>query len=1114
MRSSSKQTTRRLPLLFALFLFALALSSAPATVSAATYTVTKTDDDNSVGTLRRAINDANASPGLDRIEFNLSCSGLCAFVFTIRPQSALPTITSPIEIAGYSQPGANPNTNATGGLDSIVRIAIDGSDAGGQGLRLEAGSNGSSIKGLAIYDFSTAIRIMGSSNHIIAGNYLGTLATGTNVGNSSQTYGVSILSGSNNNRIGGTLAADRNLISGCTTTETSAGIYIQEGSTGNTVYGNLIGTKKNGTEALGNRSGIEISGNNNTVGAATPEARNIISGNNFYGLELTGGASNNVVSGNYIGTDATGAAPLGNTVDGLIIAYASSGNQIGGNGSAYGNVISGNGRYGLWMSGLPGSSPTNNKVQGNRIGTNAAGDAPLPNDHGLVILYGSENLIGGIAAEGNIISGNAGNGISLASDTTIQNTVRGNFIGTNSSAANLGNALHGVWISGGASNNVIGFAGFGNSPRNVIAFNGQDGVSVTSGGTSSVGNSILGNSIHSNGGLGIDLANNGITANDTGDADNGANTLQNFPILTRFQHDSATSTTYWSATLNSTPNIQFNIQIFYSPTCDASGNGEGRTFFMEFPATTSANGNASLVISTSADIPVGQYATATATDPSGNTSEFSPCFLTTATQPGAIQFSSANSMHNEAVGTATISVTRDGLAAGATVQYSTSNGTATAGADYTAAQGTLTFATGQQSASFTIPINDDSLDEANETINLTLSNPTGGATLGAQSTATFTIIDNDQPQTSTIGLTQSNYNVAEGAQFVTINVNRTDNLSQAATVKYATSDTAGLTACTVFQGKASERCDYATSLGTLRWAAGEGGTKSFTIPIVDDAHVEGVETFNIALSSPTGGNLGAQTTALVNISDNANDSANAPNPIDDISFFVTQQYIDFLGRLPDQGGFNNWVATLQGCPDGGYGLNNPTCDRVHVAKSTFQSIEFQTRGYWAYRFYEVAFGRRPSYSEFIPDMALVGGPKSPQEEALSKDQHLAEFIQRSEFTQKYDSVINNAAAYVDLLLQTAGLPNHPQRATLISQMQSGQKSAAQVLREIVESQEVEDRFYVRGFVSMMYYGFLRRDPDAAGFQNYVNQLNTTWDPRKVTFDFIYSPEYLGRFGKP
>jgi hypothetical protein len=367
---------------------------------------------------------------------------------------------------------------------------------------------------------------------------------------------------------------------------------------------------------------------------------------------------------------------------------------------------------------------------------------------------------------------------------------------------------------------------------------------------------------------------------------------------------------------------------------------------------------------------------------------------------------------------------------------------------------------------------------------------------------------------STVQFTLTSDSVSEGAGFKTVTATRSGNTQLAASVNYATSDTAGLAACNVVSGKASERCDYGTSLGTLRWAAGEGSTKTFSIPVVDDRHPEGNETFTVSLSGPVSTNIGANSLLTINITDNGNDSSTATNPIDDASFYINEQYIDFLSRLPDGTGFQNWMATLGSCPGGGYGTQNPDCDRIKIAMSTFQSVEFQSRGYWAYRFYEVAFGRRPNYAEFIPDMAQVGGQKSPAEEVLSKDQFMNDFSLRSEFTNKYNSTAGNPTAYVDLLLQTAGLPSHFMRGTWISNLQTGQKTRPQVLREIVESKEVEDKFYVRGFVSMMYYGFLRRDPDPTGFQNYVNKLNATWDPRGVTFDFIYSAEYLGRFGKP
>jgi hypothetical protein len=232
--------------------------------------------------------------------------------------------------------------------------------------------------------------------------------------------------------------------------------------------------------------------------------------------------------------------------------------------------------------------------------------------------------------------------------------------------------------------------------------------------------------------------------------------------------------------------------------------------------------------------------------------------------------------------------------------------------------------------------------------------------------------------------------------------------------------------------------------------------------------------------------------------------------IDDIDFFVQQQYIDFLGRMPDSTGFANWNDTLNNCPNGGFGeFDNPGCDRVHVSAGFYQSIEFQGRGYWAYRYYDAALGRRPLYTEFIPDMQKVGGSLSPAQEAVAKDQYMNDFVLKPEFKNIYDGLTNQG--YVDKLEQTAGV-TISNKADLVNALNGGTQTRAQVLRNVIESSAVFDKFFNRGFVTMQYFGYLRRDPDTIGFANWVNTLNA--DPsnfRHMIFGFIYSTEYRNRF---
>jgi hypothetical protein len=439
-----------------------------------------------------------------------------------------------------------------------------------------------------------------------------------------------------------------------------------------------------------------------------------------------------------------------------------------------------------------------------------------------------------------------------------------------------------------------------------------------------------------------------------------------------------------------------------------------------------------------------------------------------------------------------------------TVDFATANGTAMAGSDYVASSATLTIPPLATSATFDVSINGDITVEPNETFSVNLSNASNASSI-VSSSATVTI-DNDD---ASFQLSSASYTVQEAAGFATVSITRVGDTSRVATVQFATADTAGLQNCTISNGKASERCDYGTTVGRVQFAIGES-VKTIIIPIVDDALVEGNETFTVNLNGPAGANLGPTNVATITVIDNDTTPA-TQNPVDGVKFFITQQYIDFLGRLPDSIGLANWTDTLGNCPGGGFGENlNPSCDRVHVSSGFFLSEEFRGRGYFAYKFYEVGFDRRPTYAEFVPDMAEVGGAQSPESEVLSKAAYTDAFVQRQEFKNRYDAMSNSE--YVNAL-QTNAEVTLANKAALINALDSNQKTRAEVLREIVELQTVTDKFFIRAFVAIQYFGYLRRDPDTIGYENWVTTL--TADPsnfRHMIFGFIFSDEYRHRFG--
>jgi hypothetical protein len=227
--------------------------------------------------------------------------------------------------------------------------------------------------------------------------------------------------------------------------------------------------------------------------------------------------------------------------------------------------------------------------------------------------------------------------------------------------------------------------------------------------------------------------------------------------------------------------------------------------------------------------------------------------------------------------------------------------------------------------------------------------------------------------------------------------------------------------------------------------------------------------------------------------------------IKDSDFFIQQHYIDFLGRMPEPDGMKFWLNILNNCSSL---TNNPECDRTFVSSRFFMSDEFQARGYLVYRFYDAVLGRLAHFDEFMADSKRLNGYQTVAEQTKAKQDYAKDFVLRSEFKAIYDQY-TTAQAFIDALCSKAGVtPSN--KADLVTL--AGQDKGLALLA-FVETKEVSDKFYDRGFIAMQYYGYLRREPEAAGFQFWQQKMaETNHDYRFMVGGFINSDEYKLRFG--
>ncbi|MCA9063345.1 MAG: DUF4347 domain-containing protein, partial [Planctomycetaceae bacterium] len=385
----------------------------------ATYLVTNTND-SGAGSLRDAIDQANASAGADVVTFNISGSG----TQVISLASALPQITEQLTIDGTTQTGWV--------AGSFLPVVLDGNDVA-SGIEFSAAADGSLVRGLVIRDFNAdAVDLLaGADNITIAGNWIGQFnsdGSDAGVGEANVFSGVRILG--DNAAIGGSAVADRNVIAG-----TEFGVLLRGTATGNTVSGNYIGTDVAGGSLRGAIDyGVYMIENaaGNVIGGAVSADGNVIAGAAVDGIHLWGeGVDGNTIQNNYVGVSADGAVNLGNAGDGILIFEGGDNQQI------LNNLVASSGLVGIEVDGN-GVTSSGNVIQGNMIGTDLTGVLDWGSGENGILLErsASDNVVGGVGAgDGNVVAFSGRNSSLDGSGIAVQDgssaTIRGNSVYSN-----------------------------------------------------------------------------------------------------------------------------------------------------------------------------------------------------------------------------------------------------------------------------------------------------------------------------------------------------------------------------------------------------------------------------------------------------------------------------------------------------------------------------------------------------------------------------------------------------------------------------------------------------------------------------------------------------------
>ncbi len=581
--------------------------------------------------LRAAIEQANASsPGtLNQLDFDIA--GGSGSSYAIQLVAALPWVTSLVQIDGSTQTGADlvvDGSAITGSTVDGLRIYSDGvqvsdleftnfssdgieifkadnvvidsvvsSDNTGAGVRLNDSTQSQVINSVLVGNGAAGVQLVGptaAQGNLVSNNRVGLGLDDVADGN--LKFGVQVLSAGND--------ITDNVISG----NNRSGLVISgPQATDNEVYGNRIGLDSTGTVSVGNNLGVLVTrADNNIIGGTGSGQRNYISGNNGAGVFVAGASSGTVFQNNFVGLDVAGTTAIPNGGTGVFL-------RAGANQSLVtGNYVTGNTLSQISVVAL---GTTDNTISANHIGF-GSDMSRINGGVAGILLSANGNTIGGTTeAEGNFITGGFA-GISFNGTSSRDNLIQHNTIGTDGVGNDFG-MVSGVQLLQGARDNAI--------TENVIAFSSGDAIRTPTGGE---GNTFSANQLSANG-FGIDLGANGVTANDSADADTGPNRLQNSPMISPdvgVQLFPASSTADVTITYNvdSDPgnsDYPITIEFFLS---DATGLD---AFFIGSDTFATADfiaGTKTITLTgvSVAGLPLGSLVAA-ATDGDGNTSELS-----------------------------------------------------------------------------------------------------------------------------------------------------------------------------------------------------------------------------------------------------------------------------------------------------------------------------------------------------------------------------------------------------------------------------------------------------------------------------------------------------------